>query len=343
MIIDKLEYITLDKYIYITDLLLPNIGTIDHLPVLKYHLTECKFIKNNNEKYQYLNKYKKLNIYTYNNILVIYINLIMQYCMYELIKDINQDFILITFMEDLTIPFQNDNDIFKILDLKHLIKWASTNVNLNYRGSNFHKLQIIPIGLPLSRGKIIGDKSNDISGYIEVPKTLLHFDSILNWFEYKNIDIKKRICCNDKKLLYTKMTIMNSNKNVTKTNKIDCRNKVHEHLKKNGFEIDNTKVDWLNYIEELYNHKFVIAFPGAGYDCYRIWESLYAGVIPILLKSDISDLYLDLPVLIVDENYNITEEFLNGEYIRICNDIDKYDYNKLTIKYWINNIFTNYM
>lgn len=51
-------------------------------------------------------------------------------------------------------------------------------------------------------------------------------------------------------------------------------------------------VDWVNHIPstDLFRtyerYLFVISPPGAGPDCYRTWESIYAGAIPIVLDSE---------------------------------------------------------
>jgi len=43
--------------------------------------------------------------------------------------------------------------------------------------------------------------------------------------------------------------------------------------------------DFRSYLETLATHRYAICPPGNGIDCHRVWECLYLGVIPILLRS----------------------------------------------------------
>ncbi len=49
------------------------------------------------------------------------------------------------------------------------------------------------------------------------------------------------------------------------------------------------------------SHAFVISPHGNALDCYRTWEALLMGCIPIVKRSPIDYLYADLPVAIVDD------------------------------------------
>jgi hypothetical protein len=53
-------------------------------------------------------------------------------------------------------------------------------------------------------------------------------------------------------------------------------------------------------------HAFVISPHGNALDCYRTWEALLMGCVPIVKRSPIDYLYTDLPVAIVDEWSEIT-------------------------------------
>jgi len=87
-------------------------------------------------------------------------------------------------------------------------------------------------------------------------------------------------------------------------------------------------------------YKFIISPKGAGIDCHRTWESLIIGCIPIVLSSSINELYDDLPVVVVDNWNKITKDFLNKKYEEIQENIynNKYNFDKLKLHYWINQI-----
>ena len=43
--------------------------------------------------------------------------------------------------------------------------------------------------------------------------------------------------------------------------------------------------EFRSYLETLARHRYAICPPGNGVDCHRMWECLYLGVIPIVLRS----------------------------------------------------------
>jgi hypothetical protein len=100
----------------------------------------------------------------------------------------------------------------------------------------------------------------------------------------------------------------------------------------NGFNGQNFN----QYLDSIYNHKFVLAPRGNGIDTHRLWECLYLGAIPITKKIINSSFYEDLPICFVDKWSDITEDFLNKEYERITNT--RWDLEKLNFDYWKNKI-----
>lgn len=93
------------------------------------------------------------------------------------------------------------------------------------------------------------------------------------------------------------------------------------------------------YIRETAQHKFTISPPGLGPDCYRIYESLLVGTIPIVQHSYLDYLYEGLPVLFINEWEEVTEEFLNRKYDEITSK--KYNPKRLYMEYWIEYINKN--
>ena len=67
-------------------------------------------------------------------------------------------------------------------------------------------------------------------------------------------------------------------------------------------------------------------------DCYRTWEALYLGSIPIILNSPINSIFENLPVLIVDNYEDINLELLKNVYDNMTKQ--KYDYRRLYKGYW---------
>jgi hypothetical protein len=98
----------------------------------------------------------------------------------------------------------------------------------------------------------------------------------------------------------------------------------------------------LCYYGEMLTSKFILSPSGLGRDCYRNWEAMFMGIIPILdgRHSETDGWFhrtlADLPVASIDDYNHLTLEYLEQEYARIVYQTDPatYDYRKLTRWYW---------
>jgi hypothetical protein len=92
--------------------------------------------------------------------------------------------------------------------------------------------------------------------------------------------------------------------------------------------------------DEWVKYKFVLSPPGAGIDCHRTWEAVSVGCIPIVLSSELNELYEDLPILIVETWDQITDEYLENRFNEITEKTRAglYNYEKITHEYWVNKI-----
>ena len=98
--------------------------------------------------------------------------------------------------------------------------------------------------------------------------------------------------------------------------------------------------DFDNYLEKVYNHKFVICPEGNGLDTHRTWECLYLGTIPVE-KRNINNSFYEgkLPICFVDDWSELTSDFLESEYERIKNT--HWNLEMLTFTFWKNKILKN--
>ena len=91
-----------------------------------------------------------------------------------------------------------------------------------------------------------------------------------------------------------------------------------------------------SYLTDMIAAKFTLSPRGNGIDCHRTWEALLMGAIPIVRSSSLDPLYKDLPVLIIDDWEDVTENFLQEEYNLIKNKTFRME--KIYLQYWIAEI-----
>jgi hypothetical protein len=91
-------------------------------------------------------------------------------------------------------------------------------------------------------------------------------------------------------------------------------------------------LEFRDYLKQMAESIFTLSPKGLGPDCYRTWEALLVGSIPIVKTSPLDPLYEGLPVLIVDKWTQVNEEFLRKKYKEIASK--KYDIARLYTHYW---------
>lgn len=119
------------------------------------------------------------------------------------------------------------------------------------------------------------------------------------------------------------------------------RNYVFDKFYKNSWtnvgSIENTLNGRIKYLQEIKKSKFVFCPRGNGIDTHRLWETLYVGSIPIVkFDNNAHHMFLDLPILFVENWDCITEEFLFQKYNEFINK--KWNMTKLKFEFWENFI-----
>jgi len=71
------------------------------------------------------------------------------------------------------------------------------------------------------------------------------------------------------------------------------------------------------FLHHLLTHRFVLCPPGNGVDTHRMWESLAAGAIPVVLRSQAMEPFKELPILFVDRYEEVTLGMLEDATRRI--------------------------
>jgi hypothetical protein len=92
------------------------------------------------------------------------------------------------------------------------------------------------------------------------------------------------------------------------------------------------------YADALGRAKFVLSPPGRGWDCYRTYEAIAMGAIPIVRRqAPISRIVDGLPVLVVDNWAEVTPERLESEWaVRQTAP----DLTRITTAYWRERILS---
>jgi len=228
---------------------------------------------------------------------IIYTTLYLIKPLFDELRDCGRDVLLITHNGDLCV----DEDLF--LQKPDCIReWYAQNVD--YVDDSLHP---IPIGLENSRWF---KKDKKILKLQEIVKTEKKIKNLV----YLNLNLSVKHNANIRQPIYVMLR---------------DRHYVTTEYGKNG-------IDFNNYLNNLYNHKFVISPEGNGIDTHRTWESMYINTIPIEKRNINNQFYTDLPICFVNEWEEITEEFLENEYVRISKT--KWNLEKLDFNYWKNKI-----
>lgn len=232
------------------------------------------------------------------------------------LSSITVPFILVTGDSDMPINSEllNHSVIIKLLESNFLIKWYAQNLDTRH-----HKLECIPIGLDYHTMR------NANNGWGLSSQSPIAQERALLDILARSKDIKERffsIYCN-------------WHFQINRGNRFECFSQIDQSVcffEKNYMPRLST---WKRQAEFI----FVLSPEGAGIDCHRTWEALALGCIPIIKKSVHSEIYSNLPVLIVNEWTDVTKDLLIETFL---NQIPKKNsFKMLFMDYWrckINNI-----
>ena len=91
------------------------------------------------------------------------------------------------------------------------------------------------------------------------------------------------------------------------------------------------------FFHELSTSKFCICPRGNAFDTFRMWDSMYVGTIPIVVKEAyFHDLLNELPILFLDDYdqfADLDEDFLEQTYQQMQSR--SYNYSKLRLSSWL--------
>jgi hypothetical protein len=149
------------------------------------------------------------------------------------------------------------------------------------------------------------------------------FETRIELSHVNNINVDKSI------LIYMNFVI---NTNVEK------RKKCYDTFTNCSWVTQNSGLALKDFYIELKKSKYALSPEGTGIDCHRIYECMYYDTIPILKRSRMDNFYKKLPVIIVNEWEEITEEFLLKNYDTYYNNLIQWkneNKNWLHPHFWI--------
>lgn len=228
----------------------------------------------------------------------------------EFLSNKKSPFVLVT-ANNLDYPSGHNNDI-EILNNPYLIKWFGT-----FPAISHPKFSPLPLG-PKANWK----ETMILSEYMNT-----------NIYDIASKDINPLVH-NRKSLLYCNFSNTTSNPYI-KEHK-NCRIKLWEILKNIKIPVTNGKSQ-KDYLTDLSIYVYCLCPPGNGCDSHRLWEALMMNCIPVVIKYEpISELYKNLPVLVLDKWEDLTVELLNSKKEYFSN----FDFNRELIykKYYIDKI-----
>ena len=245
----------------------------------------------------------------------------------EILPKIKHTFYLVSGDSDATVPHGHidlwhgnryplkEEYCLEILKHPKLIKWYAQNCILEHK-----KITQIPIGIDYHTISNDPNKFWRDAGANEGSSPKFQ-EMILKNIRKEMIPFYKRI-----PKIFVHMT-NNSDRNH------DLNQIPQELVTINPNFMPRTKI-W----KEMVNYSFAFSPWGNGPDCHRHWEILCLGCIPIIKSFGDNKMFEDLPVLIVKEYSDVTQQLLD-ETMALFKDTN-FNYNKLLLRYWVDK-FSN--
>lgn len=246
-------------------------------------------------------------------------------CIDRLLKE-SHNFILITATNfDFCCPYiyypcDENKLVTKLLNHDKLIFWYSKNVCMTHP-----KLIPIPIGVKWQwcSNSFFGESKDEMK---HIYQSLGHCPDT---YFYGKVFKKD-------KDLYWNFSINTTGGSYYKIH-LNDREKCCRFLEK--YWKESPRSSFNDYLKVMSEYKFAVSPPGTGIDCYRTWEALMVGTIPIVLSSPINSLYDELPVLIVNNWNELTPKLLEKTYRNFRKK--KFNFEKIYSPYWIQKIKNN--
>ena len=247
----------------------------------------------------------------------------------EIFPKIKHPFILVMTGSDSTFPdsFVSNCDIVNFLNDSRVIHVFTQNLGST---SGFKNLSPIPIGLNFHNLIIYPfDHFNSITYCQSIEEQEYELFEIIEQASEPKKRINRILC--DFQLNDT----LSMNKTIP-----DTRTGIAQVLSRSGLaDMLSSKIKRKQLWEMKSMYAFSASPHGNGLDCHRTWEDLALGCIVIVRTSSLDCLYEGLPVAIVNDWDEVTQEKLDGWLEEFGDTLSNPEYRiRLTHDYWMDKI-----
>lgn len=144
-----------------------------------------------------------------------------------------------------------------------------------------------------------------------------------------------------------KLHMMSKKKTVLVTQMRKAGNNIHhraEHLKALRSQLsasnitEGKRTDFPGFLKQVKDAAFVFSPPGNGFDCHRSYEALYMGSVPIVMSSAVDDMFDGLPVWLVSDYSEVTDEKLIEKHDYFYGQDRGWNYEMLYAPFWVEKL-----
>lgn len=199
--------------------------------------------------------------------------------------------------------------------------------NLNHVQKYFDAIREKAYGYIILVGKGDGILNNNLN----IPCNVKYIYATNTNFKHDKIKFLPMGCDFRSIKSFSKANINNNKRDILcycnfSLNTHSSRNHVYDLLKNKSFITIENMGEFLNYsisrdefFKKLGTSKFVLCPRGNAMDTFRLYDTIYAGAIPIVVKETFHDssFFQGIPILYLENNEafkNLTESFLNEKY-----------------------------
>ena len=251
-----------------------------------------------------------------------------------LLPTLTVPFVLVTGCSDYTFPMHYPKESNLILRNPVVLKWYAQNCAMKVG-----KFEQLPIGMDyhshvsprmdtLFEGLPIVEEGTDLEGegWVEVDPHPVTTTSSEYPPNQQESDILSLLSTLKESLCYGNFHFF------TESRYGGDREEAKQAIPSNCIFYEKERISREKVFEKMAKYKYVISPFGNGLDCYRTWEALALGCIPIIRSSGLDSLFKGLPVMIVNSWSEVTREKLDT-FVPDYSQIEK-----ITLDYWMRRL-----